>query len=139
MSQQSYHRSLRHHASAKAHDRLARSGYADGGSVTPEINAEGSVGTSDAGASNDIYSGGRAGLNFKIDHDSDLSLGARGEFNRSSGSSDDGDWKQSRFDLTGADASYRKGDTTFGLQYNRTPTGARRKDKSVVLSIGKKF
>lgn len=69
---------------------------------------------------NSVYGNARVGYGFPIDNDM-LSLGLLGSGYKVSGSTPYGNIKQSDIGITGLDAVYDKGLSTYGVSYDRNP------------------
>lgn len=69
---------------------------------------------------NSIYGGGRIGYQFPINNDA-LSLGLLGSGYKVSGNTPDGRIDESKFGLTGLDALYQSGPSSYGVRYERQP------------------
>jgi hypothetical protein len=115
-------------------------GYRDGGRV-PDDNdsmlrrlqvSGGAQEVNDRGAKG-IAGGGRLGVNIPMDNDRDLTVGVSGSGYkiRSGGNTYKG------ADVTGADLSYRKGDTTIGVEVSKQPT--KLGDKRIMFRYKKEF
>jgi hypothetical protein len=105
----------------KAHPSMGK-GYADGGLV-PEDDNKQRVEVSGGGGSirGGVAGGGRAAVTAGVGKDSELTVGISGSGVRTS------DIKEAK--ITGADVTYRKGDTSVGIEvqkghYTPDPMGA---------------
>jgi hypothetical protein len=106
-------------------------GYRDGGRVpdeddTPRVNVSG------GGAGNNARSvgyGGRVGVDIPMGRERNLSVGVSGGGYRAG--------KEKDFSVTGADLSYRKGDTTIGVEVGKQP--GKMGDKRVMFRYKKEF
>jgi len=107
-------------------------GYKDGGRVPGDEEDMRRLQISGGGSGNstrDIGAGGRVGVNIPIDRDRDVTVGMSGSAFRAG--------RMSGADITGADLSYRKGDTTIGVEVSRSPT--KLGDKAIMFRYKKEF
>jgi hypothetical protein len=107
-------------------------GYRDGGRVSDKEDVLKNVDVSASGSGRHGASygyGGRMGVNLPIDKERNLSVGVSG------GGYREGSRKE--FSVTGADVSYRKGDTTIGVELNKQP--GRMGEKRVMFKYKKEF
>jgi hypothetical protein len=107
-------------------------GYRDGGRVPDDEDVLKNVDISASGAGASLKSagyGGRVGVNLPLDKDRNLSVGVSG------GGYREGNRKE--FNVTGADVSYRKGDTTIGVEVGKQP--GKMGDKRVMFKYKKEF
>ena len=106
-------------------------GYKDGGRV-PDEDESPRVNVSGGGAGNsgrDVGYGGRVGVDIPIDRTRSLSVGVSGSGYRVG--------KEKDFSVTGADVSYRKGDTTIGVELDKQPGNMG--DKRIMFKYRKEF
>jgi hypothetical protein len=107
-------------------------GYRDGGRVSDEEDVLKNVDVSASGSGRHGASygyGGRMGVNLPIDKERNLSVGVSGGGYR--------EGARKEFSVTGADVSYRKGDTTIGVELNKQP--GRMGEKRVMFKYKKEF
>ncbi len=105
-------------------------GYAEGGRIPEEDKPRLNLSASGAGASlKSAGYGGRMGVDIPMDGQRNLSVGVSGSGYK------EGNRKE--FNVTGADVSYRKGDTTIGVSLEKEPT--RMGDKRVMFRYKKEF
>lgn len=107
-------------------------GYKDGGRIPDEedVLKNVDISASGSGRSSTSYGyGGRMGVNLPIDRDRDVSIGVSG------GGYKEGSRKE--FNVTGLDASYRKGDTTVGVELEKQP--GKMGDKRIMFRYKKEF
>jgi hypothetical protein len=105
-------------------------GYRDGGDI-PEEDSMKNLQVSASGSgrtTKDVGYGGRVGVNIPIDRDRDFTVGVSGSGRSGS---------QREFNVTGADLSYRKGDTTVGVQLDKQP--GKMGDKRIMFQYKKEF
>jgi len=69
---------------------------------------------------NSVYGGGRVGYEFPINNDA-LSLGLLGSGYKVTGNTPEGKINESNFGLTGLDALYQTGPSSYGISYERNP------------------
>ena len=83
--------------------------------------------------------GGRIGVSKELESGDRISAGISGSASSVKVNTPDGEktFKQSK--ITGVDASYSKGDTTFGLSASKQPMSDGKMDKRLNLSITKSF
>ena len=83
--------------------------------------------------------GGRIGVSKTLDSGDQVSAGVSGMASRVKVDTNDGEktFKQNR--ITGVDASYTRGDTTYGISAARQPMMDGKIDKKLNLSITKSF
>jgi hypothetical protein len=83
--------------------------------------------------------GGRVGVSKELDSGGRVSAGVSGMASKVKVDTPEGEktFKQSR--VTGVDASYSKGDTTYGISASRQPMMDGKMDKKLNLSITKSF
>lgn len=67
-----------------------------------------------------IYGGGRIGYQFPINNDA-LTLGLLGSGYKVSGNTPYGNINESKIGLTGLDALYQTGPSSYGIRYERQP------------------
>ena len=106
-------------------------GYRDGGRVPDEDvlkNVDVSAGGSGRSSTSYGY-GGRMGVKLPIDKDRDFSVGVSG------GGYREGSRKE--FNVTGTDVSYRKGDTTIGMELEKQP--GKMGEKRIMFKYKKEF
>ena len=107
-------------------------GYRDGGRVPDDEDVLKNVDVSAGGSgrSNKSYGyGGRMGVNLPIDKDRDFSVGVSGGGYR--------EGSRREFNVTGTDVSYRKGDTTIGMELEKQP--GKMGEKRIMFKYKKEF
>lgn len=111
----------------------AGKGYADGGRVPTsdeEMLKRLDVSASGSGRSlKEVGYGGRVGVNIPVDRDREFSVGVSGGGYKSA--------NKHEFNVTGADVSYRKGDTTVGVELDKQP--GKMGDKRIMFKYRKEF
>ena len=112
-------------------------GYADGGRVPdddmPRVDVQGGVNSINERGVKGIGGGGRVGVTVPMSDDRDVTVGVSGGGAkvRAGGNT----YKD--FNVTGADVSYRKGDTTIGVEVSKNPT--KLGDKTIMFKYRKEF
>jgi hypothetical protein len=114
-------------------------GYKDGGrvpeddSVMRRLQVSGSAqGVNDRGARG-VAGGGRLGVNVPMDNDREFTVGVSGSAYKIKA----GGNTYKGADVTGADLSYRRGDTTIGVELDKQP--GKMGDKRVMFRYKKEF
>lgn len=70
---------------------------------------------------NTVYGGGRLGYNFPLENNNSLDLGLLGSGYKVTGNSPYGKINESKIGLTGLDALYKDGQSSYGINYQRSP------------------
>ena len=70
---------------------------------------------------NSVYGGGRLGYQFPMENNDALSLGLLGSGYKVSGNTPYGRINESKVGLTGVDANYQSGPSSYGVSYERNP------------------
>jgi len=83
--------------------------------------------------------GGRIGLSKELDSGDQVSAGISGMASRVKVDTRDGEKSFKQNKITGVDASYTRGDTTYGISAARQPMMDGKIDKKLNLSITKSF
>lgn len=113
-------------------------GYRDGGRVpddndTPRVNVQGGMNSIDERGAKGVGGGGRVGVTLPMQGNRDVTVGVSGSgYKVKAGGNTYKD-----IDVTGADVSYRKGDTTIGVELRRNPT--KLGDKTIMFRYKKEF
>lgn len=83
--------------------------------------------------------GGRIGVSKELDSGDNVSAGISGMASKVKVDTRDGEKTFKQNKVTGVDASYTKGDTTYGVSASRQPMMDGKMDKKINLSITKSF
>jgi hypothetical protein len=83
--------------------------------------------------------GGRIGMSKELDSGDRVSAGVSGMASKVKVDTPDGEKTFKQKKITGVDASYTKGDTTFGVSASRQPMMDGKMEKKLNLSITKSF
>lgn len=105
-------------------------GYAEGGRIPEEEKPRLNLSVAGSGKDSKNYGyGGRMGVDIPTGSDSGVSVGVSGGGYKAG--------KMRDFNVSGADVSYRKGDTTIGVSLEKEPT--KLGDKRVMFRYSKEF
>lgn len=107
-------------------------GYKDGGRVPDEEDVLKNVDVSAGGSGRSGTSygyGGRMGVKLPIDKDRDFSVGVSGSGYK--------EGSRKEFNVTGTDVSYRRGDTTIGMELEKQP--GKMGEKRIMFKYKKEF
>lgn len=86
-----------------------------------------------------IGGGGRVSYKKTIDDDSDVEAGVSGHMSKVKVDTPDGKKKFGEKAITGLDLTYSKGDSSYGVDINRTPDAFGNKGTKVNLRYTKRF
>jgi hypothetical protein len=118
-------------------------GYKDGGVVSRLQVSGGASSIEDDPAAGvkvrGVGGGGRIGYRFDAGKDADLTVGVSGSASKVKVDTPEGSRTYKDKRITGADVSYRKGDTTYGASYDERPTDSGKVDRRVMLNFRKEF
>lgn len=103
------------------------------------LNMQGGVNTFKNNSVEGIGGGGRIGMSKQLDSGDRVSAGISGMASRVKVDTYDGEKTFKQNKVTGVDASYTKGDTTYGVSASKQPMMDGKIDKKLNLSITKSF
>ena len=86
-----------------------------------------------------VGGGGRIGYRFDAGKDADLTVGVSGSASKVKVDTPEGSKTYRDKRITGADVTYRKGDSSYGVSYDEKPTERGDVDRRVMLKFRKEF